>query len=476
MVIPELSNLPAMFSDQGLLNQINQTGQILQRSCIVIVAAFISLRFIRVRQVVRGAELKWRYRIPAILIFGSLAIAGTHNGVIIDVSEGWGAADLSTKWPTRLRPTQGIVGFRDTMTLMAGFIGGPWVGFGAGFMAGAERNFLGGLAGMPSFFATLTLGIYAGLIRRFRPNWIATAPGIIFWTVTGTVLHRGILLCLIRPFSSALLFAENVFIPVLVVNSFGCLLFFWVFRDLDREDLEKEVQEGRLLKIESELHRDRLEQEAQAAQFLQVQAELRALHAQVDPHFLNNTLNDLPQLILEYPDKAIFYVEQLAEFFNYTREFAELNSITLQQELDQLNRYLELQKLGLGDKLQVKISVTPFLMASKVVAGCLLTLVENALKHGFEGRQAPYNLTITALITDNCLQLQVTDNGHGIQDERLQELGKRPVKSKKKGGGVALHQLLQTLKLTFGEANVGLNIHSVPSISTVISLIHPIRS
>jgi LytS/YehU family sensor histidine kinase len=474
MGIPELLNLQAFFTDQDLLNQVYQTGQILERSCIVIVAAFISLRFKSVRQAVRGAELKWRFRIPAILVFGMLAITGTHNGVIIDVSEGWRSADITAKWPPKLMDTQGIIGFRDTMTLISGFIGGPWVGFGTGLLAGAERCYLGGLAGLPSFFATLTLGFYAGLLRHFKPHWIETAIGIIFMTIIGTLIHRSILYFMIGP-PTNWLFAKAVFVPVLVVNIFGCLLFFWVFRDLDREDLEKEVQEGRLLQIQSELHRDKLEKDAQEARLLQMQAELRALRAQVDPHFLNNTLNDIPQLILEYPDKAIFYVEQLAEFFNYTRKFAELGTITLKQELDQLDRYLELQKMGLGDKLQVSKSEPADLLDFKVVPGCLLTLVENTLKHGFEGRPAPYKLTISAQTENESLLLQVTDNGSGINHERLQGLGKRPVRSEKKGGGVALHQLLQSLQLTFGE-NVSLNFDSVLGKSTVVSLIQPKRS
>jgi two-component system sensor histidine kinase LytS len=271
----------------------------------------------------------------------------------------------------------------------------------------------------------------------------------VFWVaVIGTLLHRLLILILVRPYDDAWALSWEVVVPVGVINTLGCVLFFWIMRDLDRDRLENEVHEARLLALQS---------------------ELRALRAQVDPHFLNNTLNDLQALIRCDPDQARYYVGQLADFFNYTREFAGLNTISLAEELAQLRRYLALQRLGLGDKLQDSFAVAEELLVLQVLPGCLLTLVENALKHGFKGRSAPYQLAVSAQSEGVNLLLKVTDNGRGIASERLAELGKHPVRSENKGGGVALQQLLQSLRLVFGE-QVELSFDSAVGLGTIAML------
>lgn len=435
------------FSDMSIyLHWFDVTVQLLQRFFIVVVAAFISIRFEWLRRALRGAELKWRYRVPAMLVFGLLAIIGTHSGIPVDIHQGLRAIDLTAQWPATLSETQAIVGFRDTMILAAGLIGGPWVGFGAGLLAGAERYQLGGFAGLASGLASVLLGILAGGIRCFRPRWVDRVKGVFWVAVAGTLLHRVMILILVRPYSDALALTWEVSVPVGVINTLGCVLFFWILRDLDRDRLENEIHEARLLAL---------------------QAELRVLRAQVDPHFLNNTLNDLQALIRTCPDKARYYVGQLADFFNDTREFAGLDTISLAQELAQLQRYLALQRLGLEDKLQVGFAVADELLILRVLPGCLLTLVENALKHGFKGRPAPYQLTVSAQAEGPNLLLKVTDNGRGITPERLTALGKRPVQSENKGGGVALHQLLQSLRLAFG-GQIELNFDSVVGQGTVV--------
>jgi LytS/YehU family sensor histidine kinase len=443
----DVPDLPILF------HWFDETVQLVQRLFVVVVAAFISIRFEWLRQTLRGGELKWRYRIPAILIFGLLAIAGTHSGILINVREDWRSINLSAELPTTLSDSQAIVGFRDTMTLVAGLIGGPWVGFGTGLLAGAERYQLGGLAGLASSLATLLLGVYAGGIRYLRPQWVTTVKGVFWVAVTGTLLHRLMILILVQPYGDALALSWEVVVPVGIVNTLGCVLFFWIMRDLDRDRLESEAHEARLLAL---------------------QAELRALRAQVDPHFLNNVLNDLKSLIRRDPDKARDYVVQLADFFKYTRLFAGLDTICLAQELAQLQRYLALQRLGLDDKLQNSFAVAEELLTLQVLPGCLLTLAENALKHGFKGRPAPYQLTVSAIAEGANLLLQVTDNGRGMTHERSTELGKSPVQSENEGGGVALHQLLQSLRLIFGES-VELSFDSVVDKGTVAMLKHPRR-
>ncbi|MEQ1636187.1 MAG: histidine kinase, partial [Methylococcales bacterium] len=339
---------------------------------------------------------------------------------------------------------------------------------GTGLLAGGGRIFFGGFAGIPSSVATVLLGAFAGVVRYYFPQWIKNTWGVFGVALIGTLFQRLVLVLMVTPHDEAVLLAWKIGVPVGVVNIAGCVLFFWLMSDLDRERLENAAEEARLLALQAQVERDRQGQLAQ-------QSELRALRAQVDPHFLNNTLNDLTALIRLDANKARRYVAGLADFFNYTREFAGHNSISLQQELEQLQRYLTLQRLSLGDKLQESVEVPPNLLSLQVLPGCLLTLAENALKHAFKGMSAPYKLHIVAREVAENLMLSVQDNGNGIVPERLALLGKNPVHSSNKSGGVALYNLAQSLMLEFGET-AKLDIQCNHANGTVVSLTQPKRS
>jgi sensor histidine kinase YesM len=113
-------------------------------------------------------------------------------------------------------------------------------------------------------------------------------------------------------------------------------------------------------------------------------------------------------------------------------------------------------------------------MDCQVLPGCLLTLIENALKHGFKGRRAPYQLIISAEEHGENLLLKVSDNGRGITSEYISELGIHPIKSEMKGGGVALYQLLRSMKMLFGD-NVKISFESILNQGTTVSLRQPKR-
>ncbi len=443
---------------------LNMISALLPRLFVLIIAAFVSIRFKCLRRSIQRAETEWWYRLVMICAFGCFAFIGTHTSVPIDLHGNW---QLTDNVPKTLKESQALVGFRDAMTLSAGLVGGWWVGLGAGLLAGIDRFALGGIAASSSSLATLVLGIFAGTVRQFKPQWTQSVWSIFGVALVGTVIQRIIILLMI-PAADAWLLAREIGIPVAVVNISGCILFFLVMRDLDRDRLENEAREARLLALQAQVERDRQEQLAQ-------KSELRALRAQIDPHFLNNTLNDLKALVRQDPETARRYIVELAGFFNNTRDFAARNTISLDQEVAQLQRYLTLQRLGLADKLHANIDIPLHLGIMQVLPSCLITLVENALKHAFKGRTAPYRVNINATETEAELILSVQDNGIGISSARLAELGKKPVSPASKGGGVALYQLQQSLALEFGE-QARLACQSNPNNGTSVRLILPKRS
>lgn len=446
-----------------LFHWLDLSAQLVQRVCVVVAGAFACIRLQWVRRALRGLETSWKHRLTMMLAFGGLGILGTHSGILVDVEKTVHIADWSAG--ALLNEHQAIVGFRDTMVLVGGLIGGPWVGLGAGLVAGFERYLLGGFAALGSGVSTLVLGILAGLARRFRPERAVTPVGAFTVALMGTLLHRVLLLFLASPYPLALALTWDIVIPVIVVNCLGCVLFIWVARDLDRDRLESEARAA-------EWREQQAQQGEQEARLLQQAAELRALRAQVEPHFLNNTLNAIRALIRRDPDKARAYVVKLADFFETTRKSASANTIPLREELAQLDRYLDFQRLRFAGKFRYDADEIPaVLLDCRLPPHSLLIVAENALTHGMPGRAEGFAIRVGAVDLGDRLALRLADNGSGMAPERLAKLGKGPVESFR-GNGSALHQLAQSLQLAF-RGHADLSIASEQGAGTEVVLTLP---
>ena len=411
------------------------------RLCVVVVAAFACIRLPWVRRAVRDLEASWKPRLMLALAFGGLGILATHSGILVNVDKAVGIIE----WPVnaRLNDHQAVVSFRDTLVMAGGLIGGPWVGFGAGLIAGAERYWLGGFVNGASGLSTLCLGVLAGWARYRRPHGATTPKGAFIIALFGTVVHRLFLIYFATPTPLATLLSLDIALPVAVVNCLGCVSFIWVIRDLDRDKLESELREAQCREQEAHL--------------LKQQAELCVLRAQVEPHFLNNTLNAIRSLIRIDPDRAREYVVKLADFFETTRRFAGANAIPLHEEMEQLGRYLDFQQLRFGERfVYLPADIPDELLDCCLPPHCLLTLAENALAHGMKDCASGFVIRVDAEDMGISLRLRVSDNGCGIAPERLAKLGKEPVDSPF-SNGIALYQLASSLNLAFlGEASLTL--------------------
>lgn len=403
-----------------LFHWLDNTAQLSQRVCVVLIAAHVCIRIDWFRQALRGHSQQWRNRLVCAAFFGVFAIIGTHSGFLLDVRQvgkpvAW-PADLSDA----LKHSQAVIGFRDLMVLAAGLTGGPWIGLGAGLLAGWERYLLGGFAGDASAIATVMQGLGAGLAFQWRPYWATSFRGACFITLTGTILQKLILLILVKPYSDALTLVVETALPVAVVNTLGVLLFLFVIQDLERDRLTNQAR----------------------------QAELRALNAQIEPHFMNNTLNAIKALIRRDPEAASQYVVKLARFLDDTRRNVGANSISLHQEITQVERYLDFQTLRFPEAFHFQRNISPQLLNCQLPPRCLQTLTENALLHGMQGHAGPLKIDIIGVDHGQTFTLRVSDNGGGISAQRLAELGKRPIDSTN-GNGSGLYHLRQSFKLAF---------------------------
>jgi two-component sensor histidine kinase len=163
------------------------------------------------------------------------------------------------------------------------------------------------------------------------------------------------------------------------------------------------------------LQRRRQEQE-QLAQELRLQSsrsELKALRAQINPHFLFNALNAIASLIHTDPARADAAVEQLAEVFRYTLRRSDSEWAPLDQELQFAQAYLDVEQARFGRRLAFTIDADPSAKAAQVPSMLLQTLVENAVKHGISQVRGTGHIDIRAWLADNRLVLEVRDTGPG---------------------------------------------------------------
>jgi signal transduction histidine kinase len=160
------------------------------------------------------------------------------------------------------------------------------------------------------------------------------------------------------------------------------------------------------------------EQEARAARAaaLQTQAELRALRAQLNPHFLFNTLHSVLALVRHDPRAAEEALEQFGDLLRYTLDTQKKGEVVaLRDELAFVDNYLAIESLRLGDRLRLEIDVDDTARDQQVPAFCLQPLVENSIRHAIAPRAEGGSLSVRVRRNGNELLLEVADDGPGAR-------------------------------------------------------------
>ena len=167
-----------------------------------------------------------------------------------------------------------------------------------------------------------------------------------------------------------------------------------------------------LLKFIDDFFRQR--EELQQVQNEKMMAELSALKAQINPHFLFNTLNNLYGLVLERSDLAAETVLKLADIMKYTLSEGGAAMVPLKMDLDNLRHYFDLELLRLPDAADVSFRINGLVENQRIAPLLLLPLVENAFKHGVHrSREKPF-LTVEINVEDNVFEMK-TRNSKPVQ-------------------------------------------------------------
>ncbi len=183
---------------------------------------------------------------------------------------------------------------------------------------------------------------------------------------------------------------------------------------------------------------------AQQLRELTRSVKLRNLQAQIQPHFLFNTLQMISTLIRVDPALARHVTIQLGHFMRMNLRIADHALIPLEQELDHLQAYLEIINVRFADKLKIICSIPEALQPAMIPPFSLQLLVENSVKHGLEGISYDGEVCILIVQGDEYVEIEVKDNGYGIPTDQLDKLGLDPIDGTN-GAGIGLFNLNQRL-------------------------------
>jgi signal transduction histidine kinase len=156
------------------------------------------------------------------------------------------------------------------------------------------------------------------------------------------------------------------------------------------------------------------------------QAQLEALRSQLNPHFLFNALHSMAELVHTDPKLAEQLIVRLGELLRQVLQSAARQEIPLTEELEFIRGYVEIEKMRLGERLNVSWDIEPAALEAPVPSLILQPLVENAIQHGIAAASGPGTLSIAARREGASLALEVRDNGPGLarnSTDRRQGIG-----------------------------------------------------
>jgi two-component system LytT family sensor kinase len=194
-------------------------------------------------------------------------------------------------------------------------------------------------------------------------------------------------------------------------------------------------------------------------------AEVRALRAQISPHFVYNALTTISSLIRTDPSRARELLIEFADFTRYSfRSAGEYT--TLQDELTNIERYLMIERARFGDRLDVRLQIAPEVLSVVLPFLALQPLVENAVRHGLAGKPNGGSITLIAENAGAECVISVEDDGVGMDPRRLRE---DMTDAHLSGAHVGLGNVDDRMRSAFGD-DFGLVVDTAPGAGTKITL------
>ncbi|MDD4171558.1 MAG: LytS/YhcK type 5TM receptor domain-containing protein [Syntrophomonas sp.] len=200
---------------------------LIKNMSVIIVLAYVLTRTKTYSDILQN-KFNWKNRLGLILVFGLFSIYGTLSGMEIMGS---------------------IANFRDLGPAIAGLVGGPVVGMGAGLIGAAHRYSMGGITSLACSLSTIIAGLAGGVVYKYRKGEFIIVGGAVIFAVVVECMHMGLCLLISRPYDQVLEIVKQVSLPMILSNALGLGIFAFIVCNLVNERNTESVKKL----IESEL-------------------------------------------------------------------------------------------------------------------------------------------------------------------------------------------------------------------------------
>jgi two-component system LytT family sensor kinase len=196
------------------------------------------------------------------------------------------------------------------------------------------------------------------------------------------------------------------------------------------------------------------------------QAELKALRAQINPHFLFNSLNTIADLIVTDPEKAEAMTVLLAKVFRHVLMHSDQQFSHVSEEMAFLRTYLDIEQVRFGPRLRVSMKVDATISAAAIPSLILQPVVENAIKHGFASKVGEGHIRITAALQGGFVRLAVEDDGVGAPSP--------PSVAAPAGNGLGLKIIAERLR-TIYDGRASLDVQLAERLGSCVTILIPLE-
>lgn len=370
----------------------------LERMALITIFTYIIFQTDIIKHLVKD-EYDKKDKIIMIILFTILSIIGTYFGIYI--------TDKS------------LANSRPIGTIVAGYLGGPVVGITVGAISGLHRYSLGGFTALACSISTVVEGVIgAGFRRIFKDKGLSPIIAGLS-AVVAEITQMIIILIFSNDLEATVLLVKKIAPPMIIINSMGVLLIVMVV------DRAKKLVDGQVKLV-------KLKEQNKIA-------ELKALKAQIEPHFLFNSLNVIAAYCRTDGEKARNLILNLSDYFRGTLEI-EGDFSTLQKELSLVKAYVSIEEARFSNRLKVEFLIDDTLLDIKFPILIIQPIVENAIKHGILKKIEGGTVKVIVKDKDNDVYVKICDDGVGFENS-----------GDSKSTGLGLKNVRNRLKLLYGE-------------------------
>ncbi|GAA3407284.1 sensor histidine kinase [Paenibacillus hodogayensis] len=214
---------------------------------------------------------------------------------------------------------------------------------------------------------------------------------------------------------------------------------------------------------------NRLITENYESRIVQQESEFKALQAQINPHFLFNTLQLIQtEIVCENYEESSELLVALSHLFRYSMDYTR-QVVTLREELDYIGSYLNIYTQKYKGRLHTSISADPLLETYAIPKLILQPIVENCIVHGFADGFHSGKITVDCVCDEEGVLIRIADNGIGMTEEQLAALSEKIGSTSGEGSRIGLRNVQQRIKMKYGE-EYGMSVSGNPRNSTIVDI------